>query len=45
MLLTLLKFEAAANEMRSMVESIKMPTDMEETIKDYYGELCKNVER
>lgn len=37
----ILKFEAASKEMRSVVESIKMPPDMEETIKSYYSELCK----
>ncbi len=36
-----LKFEAASNELRKIVESIGMPADMEETIKSYYGELCK----
>lgn len=34
------KFEAASGEMRRIVESIKMPADMEETIRSYYGELC-----
>ena len=36
-----LKFEAASKEMRAIVESIRMPPDMEETIKSYYSELCK----
>jgi pyruvate,water dikinase len=36
-----LKFEAASNELRKIVESIGMPVDMEETIRNYYGELCK----
>jgi pyruvate,water dikinase len=36
-----LKFEAASNELRKIVESIGMPADMEETIRNYYGELCK----
>lgn len=35
-----LKFEEASKVMRGMVESIKMPADMEDTIKAYYGELC-----
>jgi len=39
----ILKFEAAANEMRSIVESIKMPPDMEDTIREYYEELCKTL--
>ena len=38
-----LKFDAASNEMRKIVESIKMPTDMEETVKNYYAELCKET--
>jgi len=38
-----LKFEAASNEMRKIVESIKMPPDMEETVKNYYAELCKET--
>ena len=36
-----MKFEAASVEMRRIAESIKMPADMEETVKSYYGELCK----
>jgi len=36
-----LKFEAASKEMRNIVESIRMPPDMEETVKNYYSELCK----
>jgi pyruvate, water dikinase len=35
------KFEAASMELRRVVESIKMPADMEETIKRYYSELCR----
>jgi pyruvate,water dikinase len=35
------KFDAASKEMRSIVESIRMPPDMEETVKNYYSELCK----
>jgi pyruvate, water dikinase len=34
------KFEAASREMRRIAESIKMPADMEETVKKYYAELC-----
>ena len=40
-----LKFEAAGTEMRKIVESIKMPPDMEETIKNYYAQLCKEAGR
>jgi len=40
-----LKFEAAGTEMRKIVESIKMPPDMEETIRSYYAQLCKETER
>ncbi|HON84568.1 MAG TPA: PEP/pyruvate-binding domain-containing protein [Syntrophorhabdaceae bacterium] len=36
-----LKFEEASEKMRAIVESIKMPSDMEKTIKEYYKELCK----
>ncbi len=35
------KFEAASQEMRAIVESIRMPRDMEEGIEAYYSELCK----
>ncbi len=38
-----MKFEAASNEMRRIVESIKMPPDMEETVRNYYSELCKEA--
>jgi pyruvate, water dikinase len=36
-----MKFEEASREMRRIVESIRMPPDMEETVKQYYAELCK----
>ncbi len=36
-----LKYEEASKQMRSITESIKMPPDMEKTIKDYYKELCR----
>jgi pyruvate,water dikinase len=36
-----LKFEAASQELRKITESISMPPDMEETVRSYYGELCK----
>lgn len=36
-----LKFEEASKKMREMVEAIKMPKDMEDKIKEYYGELCR----
>jgi pyruvate, water dikinase len=35
-----LKFDEASVEMRRITESIAMPPDMEETIKQYYQELC-----
>ena len=35
-----LKFDEASIEMRRIAESIAMPPDMEETIKQYYRELC-----
>lgn len=40
-----LKFEEASKTMRSIVESIKMPPDMEATVKNYYAELCRTVGR
>lgn len=36
-----LKFEEASRKMRALAESVRMPPDMEETAKSYYGELCK----
>jgi len=36
-----LKFEEASQKMRGIVESIRMPPDMEETVKGYYRELCQ----
>jgi len=38
-----LKFEEASKAMRAIAESIKMPPDMEATVKDYYTELCKGA--
>ncbi|OGP96070.1 MAG: hypothetical protein A2157_18950 [Deltaproteobacteria bacterium RBG_16_47_11] len=38
-----LKYEAASKEMKEIVEAIKMPQDMEETVKNYYSELCKGA--
>ena len=40
-----LKFEEASKEMRRIVESIKMPPDMEKKVKEYYAELCKMTGR
>ncbi|MHB8091752.1 MAG: PEP/pyruvate-binding domain-containing protein [Syntrophales bacterium] len=36
-----MKYEKAAQDIREIVERIKMPPDMEETVKSHYGELCK----
>jgi pyruvate,water dikinase len=36
-----LKFDKASQDIREMVESIKMPSDMEKTVKEYYLELCR----
>jgi pyruvate, water dikinase len=36
-----LKFEYASQKLRALAESVKMPPDMEETLKTYYAELCK----
>jgi pyruvate,water dikinase len=38
-----LKFEEASKELRGIAEAVKMPPDMEETIKNYYAELCKEA--
>ena len=38
-----LKFEKASEEMRGIVESKKMPSDMEQTVKEYYDGLCKQM--
>lgn len=38
-----LKYDEASKVMRGMVESIKMPPDMEETVRAYYGELCQQA--
>jgi pyruvate, water dikinase len=35
------KFESASAKLRSIVESTRMPADMEESIKSYYTELCR----
>jgi pyruvate,water dikinase len=36
-----LKYDKASQDIREMVESIKMPSDMEKTVKEYYLELCR----
>jgi pyruvate,water dikinase len=38
-----LKFEEASKELRAISESVKMPRDMEETVRNYYAELCKDA--
>lgn len=37
------KFEEASAKMRAMVESVRMPPDMERTVKQYYRELCETT--
>ncbi len=37
------KFDEAAEVIRGIVESINMPSDMEETVRKYYAELCKET--
>jgi len=37
------RYEAASMEMRRIVESIRMPADMEETLRDYYSGLCRTA--
>lgn len=38
-----LKYEKASQDIREIVEAIKMPSDMEKTVKGYYEELCKRA--
>jgi pyruvate,water dikinase len=40
-----LKYDKASQDIREMVESIKMPSDMEKTVKEYYLELCRTAGR
>ena len=35
------RFESASKELRSIVESTRMPADMEESIRSRYSELCR----
>ncbi len=35
------KYETASKKMRGLVEQVKMPPDMEETVRNYYAELCR----
>ena len=35
-----LKYDKASQDIREIVESIMMPSDMEKTVKEYYLELC-----
>ena len=37
------KFEKASKELRGIAETVQMPPDMKETIKNYYAELCKQA--
>ena len=37
------KYDAASKEIRSIVESMKMPPYMEKTIREYYQGLCKEA--
>lgn len=37
------KYDALSKEVRSLVESIKMPSDMEKTIREYYQGLCRET--
>jgi pyruvate,water dikinase len=38
------KFDAASREMRAIAESVRMPPDMEATVREYYAELCRITE-
>jgi pyruvate,water dikinase len=35
-----LKFEELSQRMRALAESVRMPSDMEQMVRSYYGELC-----
>jgi len=37
------KYDVLSKKIRSIVESIKMPPDMEQTVKQYYGDLCRET--
>ncbi|WP_161626600.1 PEP/pyruvate-binding domain-containing protein [Desulfatiglans anilini] len=37
------KFDILSKEVRSTVESIALPPDMEKTIREYYAELCRQT--
>lgn len=39
------KFDLLSKEVRVAVESVKMPQDMEKTVKEYYEGLCKETGR
>lgn len=39
----MVKYDKAADDIRAIVESIKMPPDMEKTVKEYYAELCNKA--
>lgn len=41
----MVKYDKAADDIRAIVESIKMPPDMEKTVKEYYAELCRQAGR
>ena len=38
------KFDEASKVIRGIVESINMPFDMDETVRNYYSELCKETD-
>jgi pyruvate, water dikinase len=35
------KYETASKKMRDLVDQVKMPPDMEKTVRNYYAELCR----
>lgn len=39
------KFDRLSKEVRAAVESIRMPPDMERTVREYYAELCRETGR
>jgi pyruvate,water dikinase len=39
------KFDALSQEVRGTVESIRMPPDMEKTVREYYAWLCRETGR
>ena len=39
----MLKFEDLSKRLRTLARSVRMPYDMEETVRNYYGKLCAHA--